>query len=199
MSMKAGKLFEQLKLDVNTRGKGLIRLFSFDPRTGIIRKMIERENLVLYGGADILAKLLSGDPKYAVNTMYLEFSNIAPAIPSFDRTGGVSYYNGLAADPNVDFLRVPLTVNPVIDSSDPVLYLGNRVTFFGVSEGTTGFHGKTFGPVAPSTVYGAALVAAPDVLDQSQDVVFSRAYAGIGSVTKEAGFEIGVTWTIQFN
>jgi hypothetical protein len=195
-------LIEQLSLDVNTKGKGAIKLFAFNPKTRVLRKLIERENLVLYGGADILAKLLSGDPKYAINTMYLEFINLAnPAdpvpAPTFDRSGGVTYYTGLTG--TQDFLRVPLVVTPIIDSSDTGLYAGNRVTFFGVSEGMSGFHGLPFNSAVNSAVYGAGLVAAPSITDQSNDVVFSRVYTGIDKVLKESGFEIGVTWTIQFN
>jgi len=190
-------LLEELNLDLNTRGKGQIKLFSFNPVTGVIHKMIEKENLVLYSGADILAKLLSGDSRYAVNTMFMEFTSAAVTVPTFDRTGGIAYYAGLAADPDIDYLRLPLTVNPQIDSSDDALYVGNRVTFFGISEGTAGRWGKTF--TDGVKVYGAALAAAVDVNDPTQDVVFSRAYAGIDSITKASGFEIGVSWTIQFS
>ncbi len=183
--------------------RGDVQFCLFNPKTGQIKKLIEKRNLVLYSGADILARLLSGDPSFGVNAMYLEFKNLADPSdpitpPPFDRTGGIAYYNGLASSPDTDFLRVPLAVSPAFTASD-VNYTGNQVTFFAQSEGLSGFHGKLFGPANNSAVYGAGLIAAPDLPDQSQDRVFSRVYAGIDKVLKESGFEIGVTWTIRFN
>ena len=177
--------------------KGRPRFFLFNPKTGEIRKVIERDNLVLYSGADILAKLLSGASEYAVKTMYLEFANTAsPVVPTFDRTGGLAYYNGLTGD--YDFLRVPLQVSPALSSSDAV-YANNIVSFYGISEGAVGVLGKAFSYAAGSNVFGAALVASPNPGEQSEDVVFSRVYTGIGKIPKEAGFEIGVLWPVQFN
>lgn len=188
--------------DLARDARGDVKIFSFDPRTGVVHKLLEKQNLILYSGADVLAKLLAGQ-RTPVNAMYMEFKNLAApgdsiTPPTFDREGGISYYNGLATSPDTDFLRIPLTVNPTIESSDGV-YGGNQVVFFGVSEGTAGFHGKSFLDTANSAVFGAALVAAPDLADQSQDLVFSRIYSGIDKVLKVAGHQIGVTWTIRFN
>lgn len=202
---KASKVLRELEnYPLDKAAKGIFRVFAFNPKTGAIRKMIEKNNLILYSGADILAQVLVGKPTYAIDTMYLEFKNLPMSTdpitpPTFDRTGGIEYYTGLSSSPDVDFLRVPLTVSPLIDSSNAALYVGNQVTFFGISEGTFGFFGKPFNVVSNSAVYGAALVATPDLSDQSQDAVFSRAYAGVDKVLKETGEEIGVTWTIRFN
>jgi len=188
--------------DLARQARGDVKIFSFDPKTGIVYRLLEKRNLILYSGADVLASLLAGQ-NTPVNAMYMEFKNLAdPADsitpPAFDREGGISYYNGLSSSPDTDFLRIPLTVNPTIESSDAV-YAGNQVVFFGVSEGTVGFHGKSFLDTANSAVFGAALVAAPDLTDQSQDMVFSRIYSGIDKVLKVAGHQIGITWTIRFN
>jgi hypothetical protein len=188
--------------DLSRDAHGTVRIFSFDPRTNIIHKMIVKHNLILYGGADILASLLAGRGT-PVNAMYMEYKNLASpgdliTPPAFDREGGISYYNGLSSSPDIDFLRIPLTVNPTVEASD-VVYSGNQVVFFGVSEGTTGFHGKSFLDTVNSAVFGAALVAAEDLGDQSQDIVFSRIYSGIDKVLKMAGHQIGITWTIRFN
>lgn len=188
--------------DLSRDAHGVARIFSFDPLTNIIDKMIVKHNLILYGGADIMAALLAGRGS-PVNAMYMEYKNLAsPGLsitpPVFDREGGISYYNGLSSSPDIDFLRIPLTVNPALEASD-VVYGSNQVVFFGVSEGTTGFHGKSFLDTANSAVFGAALVSAADLDDQSQDIVFSRLYAGIDKVLKVAGHQIGVTWTIRFN
>jgi hypothetical protein len=182
--------------------RGYVLFSLFDTKTRRSKKVLAQSNLVLYSGADILAKLLSG-AQYPANAMYLEFKNLAdpsdPIVPPvFDRTGGIEYYNGLSSSPDTDFLRVPLAVSPNLTPSS-VNYVGNQVTFFAQTEGLSGFHGKLFGPASNSAVFGAGLVAAPDLSDQSQDVLFSRVYAGIDKVLKETGFEIGVTWTIIFS
>ena len=205
--VKLKNLCQQLdRYSMVNSANGFIKLFSFDPRTGHVRKLITKHNLILYSGADIMAQCLSGNAAYAVAAMYLEFQNnagsssssssssIAP--PTFDRTGGVAYYNGLAGSPDRDYLRVPLTVNPSISASS-ALYTGNQITFFGVSEGTVGFNGKPFGESSNSSVLGAALVSTPDWASQASDQVFSRVYSGIDAVRKETGFEIGVTWTVR--
>jgi hypothetical protein len=194
--------------DLGRDANGTVRFFSID-REGNVRKMVRLKNLILYGGADVLAKLLSGASGFHISTMYMEFVNLAApgdpvTIPTFDRSGGLDYYNGLSASGDLDFLRIPLQIANTLSSSDDDLYAYNKVTFVGVSEGTQGFHGKTFGPAANSAVYGAALVASPDQTDQSQDLVFSRVYAGgvsgwTEAVEKEAGTQIAVTWTIRFN
>lgn len=197
------KLLDQYGFQLSQRGRGDVTVFLFDPKTNRVVKEISTHNLILFSGADVLAQCLSGNAKYAVSTMYLEFMNLASPSdpitpPAFDRTGGIAYYNGLVSSPDTDFIRVPLTVNPTIVPSG-VDYAGNRLTFFGMTEGTTGFFGKPFTAGANSAVFGAGLIAAPDPDDQSQDVVFSRVYTGIDKVLKATGYEIGVVWTVQLN
>ena len=182
--------------------KSLVRVFSFDPWTGRVHCFSQGRNLVVYSGADILAKLLSGASGYAIAGMYLEFKNLGvPGTPitppTFDRSGGIGYYNGLSSSADVDFLRVPLTVPGDIQSTGAE-YNGNQLTFFAQSEGSTGFHGKPFGSSSNSEVYGAGLIAMPDESDQAQDVVYARTY-DFTQVPKEDGFEIGITWVTRFS
>lgn len=193
------RALDQYPLDKNA--KGLVRMFLYDPKTCEIKKLIELQNLILFSGADILSQVLLGKVDYAVATMYMEFKNGGGpvTIPAFGRDGGIMYYSGLSGSLDRDFLRVPITINPTISSSDEVNYDGNQVTFFAISEGSVGRHGKPFSQGDGSVVYGAALVATPEPLDPTLDVVFSRVYSGIGEVEKQTGFEVGITWTIRFN
>jgi len=191
---KPQNLLEKYQLDKQTHCP--VRFMLFDPRTNAVKKTIERSNLILYGAADILAQLIAGNADYKINAMYIEFENTGgpPVIPpAFDRSGGRAYYDGLGA--GKDYLRVPILVSPALSASG-VAYQNNQATFFAVTEGVAGVHGTTFD--ITSVVYGAALVAAPDIGDQSQDIVFSRVYTEIGSIQKEVGHEVGVTWTIGF-
>jgi hypothetical protein len=184
----------------------------FYTREIVTRKFIQivrKRNLILYGAADAMAQMLAGTPGYHVATMYMEFKNLAApgdpiTLPTFDRSGGIDYYNGLVASADTDFLRLPIHINPGFSTSDAANYANNKTTFFATSEGTAGFHGKPFGSGANSAVYGAALVASPDPEDQAEDIVFSRTYATLVSgwsaaLPKESGTEIGVDWTIRFD
>lgn len=197
------KLHSELeRYSLADKAEGRPTFFAFNPETGEFKKIITRRNKILYSGADVLAQLMSGHPEYAPTTMYMEFSTdpddpVEP--PDFDRGpgSGIEYYNGLEASEDKDFLRLALTVNPLVNSSNDELYAGNQVTYFAISEGSVGRWGKAF--VNGCAVFGAAIVAAPDPDDPSKDVVFSRVYTGIETIFKEAGFQIGVTWQIRYS
>lgn len=189
--------------NLGNRGKGLVSLFSFDEKTRRIHKLVQLQNLILYGGAGIMARVLAGQREYAINVVYMEYKNTSGAIvpPSVTRADGIEYYTGLSASPDTDFLRIPLLVNPTLNASEAD-YESNEVTFFAESEGTQGFWGKDYSQSADSHVFGAALVAAPDLNDQSKDIVFSRVYVGELAtwgtpVDKQDGKQVGLTWTIQ--
>jgi len=189
-------------LDVYGRFQGFVRFLALDPKTGRVIREISRSNTILYGGADVMAKLLAGQPTYKIGGMYLEFQNLADpgdpiTPPAFDRDGGRAYYDGLSTSPDRDYLRVPLIGEPGLTASGSA-YDDNQATFFAMSEGLAGVHGKDFLPGSNSAVFGAALAAMPDPADQTQDVVFARVYAGIDKILKETGFEIGVSWAVRF-
>lgn len=188
--------------DLGQHGKGAVDFYSIDPVTKRVAKHLHNHNLILYSGADVLAAALSGKAGWFVNTMYLEYQNLASpgdptVIPTFDRSGGIDYYNGLSSSPDSDFLRVSLLTNPLITSTNPTLYNGNQAAFFALSEGSTGFFGKPFGPGSNSAVCGAALVCAPDPTSQATDVVFARTYTNIDKILVQAGFQVGVNWVVQ--
>ncbi len=203
--LSVSDIVEKYSLD---KSLGYTHMFSFKPETGEIGKIISRPNKILYSAADILAKLIAGVDGYNIGAMYLEYKNVdAPGdpitAPTFTRGGGIDYYNGLASSEDVDFLRIPLTISPLITSSGSD-YAGNTVTFYGISEGTVGFNGKPFTAAANSSVYGAGLISVPNFDSQDEDLVFSRVYAGAidgwtDYIPKENGFEIGVTWSVRFN
>jgi hypothetical protein len=93
-----------------------------------------KHNLVVYQWATIVAKLLAtGDSRYRIGGMYLEFENtdnpgdtVSP--PVFDRTRDISYYNSLSLSSNRDYLRVPITA--ATTSSTGSGLTDNQLTFF---------------------------------------------------------------------
>jgi hypothetical protein len=176
------------------------RIFSFDEKTGIIKKMVAQPNLIAYQGADILAKLISGDITWQIGAMFFEFENTAgvPTRPSPQRDENIDYYiDDLSLEPNKDYVRVPLII-PAALTAQNSNYDGNQATFFAVTSGVTGIHGKTFAQGSNSKVYGVALAATPTVAEYTQDKLFSRSYSGFDPVPKEDGHQIGAQYLIRF-
>lgn len=158
-------------------------------------------NEVMFEWAGAVGTLLTkGSINFKIGGMYLEYENVADPddvvpTPSFDRSGGLSYYQGLSSSPTKDFLRVPLT-SGLLSSSDPAKFPdGNVMRFFAMSQGVVGTHGKAFDDVNNSKVYGAALVVFVDEADASRDIVFARAYLpSAGQQVKLPSSSIGLDW-----
>ena len=165
-------------------------------RNGQLSAMEVGHNIVTYEGIDLLGKLLAARD-YAINTMYMEFTNgVVPSITP-DPAVGRAYYaaldSGLSAS---DYLRIPLGNEASLSSTDDTKFDTNKVTFFGMSTGqTAGRGGHVFG--TGSEVYGVALVAAPAANDASQDIVFSRSY-DFTEKQKQVDEEISIIWSHVF-
>ncbi len=180
------------------------------PEHGVPRVVATARNARIVTWGFIVAQLLRRQQNYVVNTLYVEYENVANpndpvTIPSFAATDGLEYYQNLRSSASKDFLRVPLRQDPhlgIISGYESYFtegVSGNRLTYFGMTSGVEGFHGKPFADTSNSKIYGVALVAAPVVGDASQDVLFARAYYAAGQQqVKSASGQIAVTWDIGF-
>lgn len=159
-------------------------------------------NLVTYDYGAALAQLLGpGDLGYRPSHIYFEYKNAAGpvALPSYDRSGAAAYYAGLSGVSGVDVLRVPLVAGPVTSSDGGLYPLGNVNRFMAITSGDTGVYGRPFDADSLSTVYGAALAAAPAPGDPSRDVVFSRIYFGPDDqLAKPPGLQLALDWEITW-
>lgn len=176
------------------------RIFLFNPETGHVKMLVEQKNIIPYQGADVLARILAGDETYAPGAMFFEFENTAgaPSVPTPARDEGIEYYlDTLALSATKDYVRAPLVNTPAISASGSD-YSGNQVTFFAITAGAVGVHGKTFDFSANSKVYGVALAATPEPTQYTQDLLFSRSYDGFDPVPKEDGYQIGGQYIIRF-
>lgn len=160
-----------------------------------------KDNLIVYQWATIAAKLLSsGDAKYRIGGMYLEFENVASpgdtvTAPSFDRTRDVTYYDSLSSSSNRDYIRVPIIATQI--TSEGTGLTDNKLTFFGRSSGTSGVHGKAFSSTANSTIFGASLVAYVDNTDATQDLILSSFYfSSADQQQKLSTSQIGIEWNL---
>jgi hypothetical protein len=147
----------------------------------------------LFGAADILSRLLSGDSRYAITHMYLEFANGVFTAPSFTRADGRSYYAGLGG--SSDFLRIALSASPRLSASS-ASYVTNQLTFFAQANDGTGVNALSFSGI--SRLVGVALVTSPTGI-YADDVVYSRLYFTTpNQVPKVSGQQLGVEYPVRF-
>lgn len=153
----------------------------------------DQKNMVVYGGADVLARLLAGQNNYRIQHFYLEFQNIAGsptplAVSRANNAATVKSY--LTTDK--DLLRAPLAATPLISASSGT-YAGNQATFYALSTATTGLlNGLGFGPGTNSKVMALCLVAAPTGA-HADDIVYARAVLGTPVAAVGAG-TISASW-----
>lgn len=160
-----------------------------------------RPNLVLYQWAQITAKMLAtGDSRYRLGGMYLEFENLASpgdsiSPPSFERDRTIEYYDDLAGNATRDYLRVPMTAIQTLSSGDGLSQ--NELVCFARSSGLSGVHGKSFSYASNSVIYGASLAAFVDATDSTQDLLFSCFYFETADQQpKLATSQVGLEWQI---
>lgn len=158
-------------------------------------------------GAAAARALGYGTAGYTINAAYVEYANLADpgdtvTPPSYDRSEGRTYYDGLALTADRDYVRVPIGLPPALET-EPGYTLpdgqGNRLVFHVLATADTGVHGRAFHVNSNSKVYGLALVVAPDWDDPTADLVFARAYLPTAQqLLQVPGGQIGLTYPIVF-
>ena len=117
----------------------------------------------------VLANLLAGNKEYTPNYLYLEFKNTESVVsePDLSDISGKEYYDTLSGD--TSYLRVPITLKPVID--------GSTITYTTLVSSTTSANPNIeFSADNHSRIYGVALVVAPIDADPTRDIVISQSY-----------------------
>jgi hypothetical protein len=182
--------------------KGCTRIMSVNADTGVVSSMVEQRNTIMAGSADVLPRVASGDMRYKLAYMYIQFENLAasgddPSVPTYTPAEGAEYFTNLEVHPSQDFLRVPLLIAPSYTPTDSA-YEGNLVTYVAISGGfSSGFWGKPFDEANNSAIFGGALVAAPTGQQQG-DRIFARNYPTDAKVLKPAGEQIVMQWSIEY-
>jgi hypothetical protein len=185
--------------DIIPKAVGKVTSYIYDEDTLLFKKIEEIHNLVVFSGADIIAKAITGDTAYRLSTLYFEFDNVTLSPPPSyltDRTADRSYYDFSAG--TRDFLRVPLSGAPAMAAST-VDYDGNQLTFFGMTSGSgqLGGAGTANYTNGVSSVIGVGLLASPTPLVQANDVLFARTYLTV-PIQKEANKQVAISWDITF-
>lgn len=176
-----------------------------DISTNKFSPLIVQKNLVTYGGADIMAQLVAGNVKYAINGMYFKYENTTEtpsgSAPSRELTVSDQYHNLTGAD-GIDWLRVPIiTTGKIAPLPAESHYSGNSVTFVATtaSVATTGISPEEnpFNSSSNSKIFSVALVAMPDSTNKISDIAFSMANL-TSAIPAIANSYIDVFWTISF-
>ena len=170
---------------------GTVHVFTQD-KEGNRTTVFESKNQIQDGYATILPLLLAGDPAGKVNTLYLEYKNVADsseevAATAFQPSDDAVYYTTL--NENRDYVRHHMIITPSPEEG--------AVTFKALLGNDTGEHGLPFGDTALSKIYGMALVAAKDPNDQTKDIVFARKAWDTQKV--KTTDDIYIEWTIHFS
>ena len=166
-------------------------------------------NQIQYGWGIAAAKLMAtGNAAYRISAMYIEFENVAVSSdpvtpPSYTRSEGQEYYEGLSLVADRDFIRASLLLPAAVSVEEGYEdYVpeneGNLLTFYTQTQGTAGYHGKTFSNAVNSKIFGAALVATPDPDDPTKDIIVARTYlSSPNQVLKIAASQVGLTWGLS--
>lgn len=166
-------------------------------------------NQIQYGWGFAAAKLLAtGNAAYRVSAMYIEFENVASSgdavtPPTYARSEGQEYYEGLAFVADRDFIRASLLLPAAVSIEEGYEdYIpaneGNLLTFYTQTQGTVGYHGKAFSNAVNSKIFGAALVVTPVSDDPAKDIIVARTYLSApNQVLKVAASQVGLTWSLS--
>lgn len=178
-------------LDLSKLLRGRVRVWN---EAGVC---VESSNLVVYNGADIIAKLLGGECEYKISHMYFAYENTAgtPSPAAASRTDTASDFWDLTAPE--DFIRSPI-LQPVTFESTDTQYLHNQVTFYSVTVATAGEHGVPFGAANNSKVYKLGLVAAPGTNPETDDLLYAS-YVLPTALEAAGSGQISATWATEAN
>ena len=175
---------------------GFIKVWKVHKQTNKAELVVDKHNLVMYQGSDLLAKSLVGYPNAHISHMYIGYMNSATApTPSkvIDRAYSVplsGYTTPYGA------LRLPLTFPAAYTAETN--YTGNIPVFTVMITTATAEWGAAFtsGGGTPSWVFETVLVAALDPSSASSDLIFSRAQ--FTPIQYDSNYNLTVTWGVKF-
>jgi len=169
-----------------TPPRGYIQLEIRDIETKKVEKVIKTNNIVVYGGSEILARALSGDNSYRITNIYAEHA----AHPGTYTEGSTNGLVALKSD-TIDTMRVspretsnaesPLIFSNFRTSATP--YKNNVVTF-SASWNSSSLDGRIIG--------GAGLVV------QLKNIEILYAHAYFLAEVKQPGKELICHWSQLF-
>lgn len=190
---------------------GFIKVWKINTQTGVSELVIDKKNLILYQGSDLLALALGGVKNAKISNLYVGYTNIAledawaisPLSINKDySTQPFSAYGSSGAPFNLHsgYLRLPLSYAPMYQASSSD-YTSNQVIFSAtIGTNVTATGGEAFQYVqsssSPSHVHEVALAAALDPGNPAKDLFFSR--ASFTPIPVDQNYNLAISWGIQF-
>ncbi len=156
----------------------------------------ESSNLVVYGGGDIIARLLAGYTEYRISHMLFAYHNTAGTADSVvpARTDTVANKFTALNGTTKDYIRASV-LSPAQMSASGVNYSSNQATFVAIANAVTGVKGLAFGAGSNSKVNAIGIVAAPTGA-AAGDVLY--AHFGLSTAVPAVGSnQVTATWTLE--
>ena len=185
---------------------GFFKIWVVDPATGEKDLVVNKDNMILNMGSDLLASALAGVKYAAISHMYIGYCNYADGTftrPTIDKTYSTPFTGyGSGAYANFGYLRLPLAYSPSFLAQSG--YAGNVALFTTIIATADFSHGASFisseyataNSVNPSQIFEVALIAALDPQSEGQDKIFSR--ANFNPLLYSSSYNLTTTWGIQF-
>lgn len=171
--------------------KGFVKVHKIHKKTGKKELVLEKNNLILIQGTQVLAAALGGLANSFVNTFYIGYNNnISFTYPTID----IQYsqpFNGLSIADGFGYLREPVSFNPNFLSDAG--YVNNTVIFTVMISDATAFYGNAF-TTGVSQIYECALVVSNG--NPTQDLVFSR--VNFNQLQYDNSYNLTISWGIKF-
>lgn len=192
----------------NTNFAGFYKIWRVHKVTGEKELLVDKKNMILYQGSDLLALALGGFKNAKLSNMYVGYVNVDPGdIGDFtpttvDKDYSVpftAYGTGLHADKG--YLRLPLAYAPNYQASTSD-YDSNQVVFTSIisaDQSNTGGEDFLFADDVsgtPSHIFEIGLAAALDSASSAKDIIFSR--ANFTPITYDQNYNLTISWGIQF-
>jgi hypothetical protein len=168
---------------------GFIKIWQTDPTTGESSLIVDKPNLILKGGARLIARALGGDPAAKIWGMYIGYNNTSSFTPPAITTDYANPFSEFSAP--FGYLREPLTFAPNYLSSTG--YDENTVLFSTMVTTATKAGGADF--TTDSRIYEVGLVAAKDPGNPNRDTVFAR--TNFNAVQYNSSYNFTITWGVR--
>jgi len=174
---------------------GFVKIWKNDPCTGESTLLVDKQNMILKGGAKLIAQALGGKPEAKIWGMYIGYYTGEGDFQK--KTIDIDYsvpFLGYAAP--FGYLREPLTFSPNYLSSVGYEENENTVLFSTMITTATkagGLASADFNET--SQIYEVALISVPDTNVLARDVVFSR--TNFNPIQYNSNYNFTITWGVR--
>jgi hypothetical protein len=177
-------------LNISQSLTGFVKIWKTHQTTGESQLVLDQKNMILKGGAKIIAHALGGDQYSKIWGMYIGYNNGTETFikPGIDVDYSNKFLNYTAP---FGYLREPLTFTPTYQTS--LGYDENVVLFSTMITSATKAGGASFD--TSSRIYEVALVSAVAADDLTKDTVFSR--TNFNPIQYNSSYNFTITWGVR--